>query len=130
MLSKFNTKVFTPGLIAILVLVASFTLPQYSKALPASAEMICAAQAICYPTVSLVDESGTVIEPASGHVDLHARILSKIKVKAQGRKDHADPTTNHLLQPSAAITNTYSVTNWPGMTKPAYYLFLFRYTLF
>jgi hypothetical protein len=130
MLSRFNTKVLTPGLIAILVLVASFILPQYSKALPASAEMVCVEQAICYPTVSIVDESGIVIQPASAHVDLHARILSKIKVKALGRKDHADPTTNHLLQPSATITNTHSVTNWPCMTKPAYYLFLFRYTLF
>lgn len=130
MLSRFNTKVLTPGLIAILVLVASFTLPQYAKALPASAEIIGVEQAVCYPSVSIVNESGTVIEPASGHVDLHARILSKIKVKAQGRKDHAAPTTNHLLLPSANITNTYSVTNWPGMTKPAYYLFLFRYTLF
>lgn len=130
MLSRFSTKVFTPGLIAILVLVGSFTLPQYAKALPASAEVTLLEQAICYSSASIADESGTVIEHASGHVDLHARILSKIKVKAQGRKDHATPTTNHLLQPSANITNTYSVANWPGMTKPAYYLFLFRYTLF
>lgn len=129
MLSKFNTKTVIPGLFALLVLVTSFILPQSAAVFSGIANTVSVEQAD-YPTVSPDDVSKSVIDASGRDVDLHARILCKIKIKNLIKKDQLVQALNEFYPPTSLISSPRLLTRWVSFTKPAYYLFLFRYTLF
>jgi len=64
------------------------------------------------------------------HSDVHARIFAKTKIKYLAKKFNVvqNPETLSFLD---ALRSTRLLLNTSAdITKPAYYLFLFRYTLF
>lgn len=76
------------------------------------------------------EDSHSIIDISTGHSDVHARILSKIKIKSTAKKFNAVQNSVGLHTCTALISSSPLLQAIASITKPAYYLFLFRYTLF
>lgn len=129
---KLNTRNISQGFIILLVLVSSLIVIPDTYASSGSTKMMLTAKPTFHSTF-LADKhsSGTVVEPSQGYRDLHAHIFQiKLKFKVLIRKDYTPPTPYNPLWASAIPAITPLFSGWSGITKPAYYVFLFRYTLF
>ncbi len=76
------------------------------------------------------EDSRSIVDISTGHSDVHARILSKTKIKSTAKKISAFQTSAGLYTCTALFSSIPLLKAFSGITKPAYYLFLFRYTLF
>lgn len=130
MLPKFTTKTVFQGFLALLVLVASIILPQQTASSAPSPQFILSEQPTSHSIFSADDQEKPVAEPFDGNVDFHARVLAKIKIKSLAKKTHATQAQGDLQWLPEFTTNTPSFSTPASITRPAYYLFLFRYTLF
>jgi len=127
MFSKIGTKAVFAGFILLLVWMASLTLPNAGAG---SANHFFAGSSH-HPILSS-DHSGLVSECTGRTADLHTRVLthSKSKVKSLLKKHTTNWVANAVQTYTPDDAHTPIFSNWAGITKPAYYLFLFRYTLF
>lgn len=130
MLSKFTTKAVFQGFMALLVLVASLILPQQTVSSEPFSQLILSEQPTSHSIFSADDEGKPVAEPFDGNVDFHGRILTKLKIKSPAKKAQTSPAQDDRQWLPEFTTNTPSFSKPGSITRPAYYLFLFRYTLF
>lgn len=123
-----HTRLQLSRLMGFVVLIAFIFLPRqnvYSQyTAPASYENTVSCQD------HIPDDIQTVIDVSTGHSDVHARRLTKVKVKCLAKKINAAQTSDDRYTGAALITTTPLPNSLADITKPAYYLFLFRYTLF
>lgn len=127
-----HTRMLSARLIGFLVLMAAFISISlgsvYPQFLPGQ---LSRQNALSY--LEHVPENAYVIadDAPMDHSDVHALRHSKVKVKYLAKKISAVQVLEYNSCQSATLNDRITLLNaLADVTKPAYYLFLFRYTLF
>lgn len=128
MLSILHTRVQLSKIIGLLVFVMAFILPTHN--IYSQHSNLSSSQNNFFSHEQFSEDGYAKTDIPIGHSNIHARIFAKTKIKYLAKKFNVvqNPETLSFLD---ALRSTRLLLNTSAdITKPAYYLFLFRYTLF
>jgi hypothetical protein len=105
----------------LLILFCSFTATQYQ---PSATTQTSGS----LHSVAAADYLAQSWLPSNPNNDLHVTVRNQIKVKSVKKSSPQDPLAAKLIQ--AGSMHLFSLAGFDQGARPAYYRFLFRYTLF
>lgn len=125
-----HTRMLSARLIGFLVLIAAFISISFGNVYSQFPGQASDQNALRY-LEHVSDNAYAIADAPSDLSDVHVRRHSKVKVKYLAKKINAVQVPEHNSYQWAALNDSITLLNaLADVTKPAYYLFLFRYTLF